>query len=185
MRMGGPKGLLTWPDGTRWITKAVTMLRDGGCSEVVVIVGSGADEMGALAADANATVIHAAYWRWGISQSLAAGLNHLQGGQVGAALVHLVDLPDVGEKVVARVLASAELSDQVLARAVYGGRPGHPVLLGRAHWVALMSSASEDGGARVYLSTHEPASIECGDLATGTDVDTRDAFARWRIELQV
>jgi CTP:molybdopterin cytidylyltransferase MocA len=61
----------------------------------------------------------------------------------------------------------------VLARAVYDGRPGHPVLLGRAHWAAVIGSATGDEGARHYLAERHPTSVECGDLAAGHDVDRR------------
>ena len=51
--------------------------------------------------------------------------------------------------------------------------PGHPVLLGRDHWAAVAQQAAGDAGARGYLRTHDVALVECGDLATGHDVDAR------------
>ncbi len=60
----------------------------------------------------------------------------------------------------------------VLARAAYEGRPGHPVLIGRDHWAGAREAAVGDRGARDYFETHPPVLIECGDLATGRDVDT-------------
>jgi CTP:molybdopterin cytidylyltransferase MocA len=183
VRIGGTKGLLTWPDGTRWITRAVAVLQDGGCSKVVVVVGSDAGEVGELAVKAGAEVVHAKNWRLGMSESLAAGITHLQGTDAHAALVHLVDLPDVGADVVARVRQLVWPGREALARAVYHGRPGHPVLLGRNHWGGLALATSDGGGARKYLSAHKPAEFECGDLATGADVDTQDALKRWRLGL--
>ena len=87
------------------------------------------------------------------------------------ALVHLVDLPDVGAEVVRRVLAQAGAGAEVLARASYAGTPGHPVLLGRDHWGPVSEAAAGDQGARSYLATHDLTLVECGDLATGADVD--------------
>jgi CTP:molybdopterin cytidylyltransferase MocA len=85
-------------------------------------------------------------------------------------LVTLVDLPDVTAEVVRRV-ASAATGPEVLARATYDGRPGHPVLLGRDHWAGVRASATGDAGARDYLVAHDVVAVECGDLATGRDVD--------------
>jgi CTP:molybdopterin cytidylyltransferase MocA len=51
--------------------------------------------------------------------------------------------------------------------------PGHPVLLGRDHWAGVIDSATGDQGARTYLSRHEVEFVECGDLASGRDVDVR------------
>jgi CTP:molybdopterin cytidylyltransferase MocA len=51
--------------------------------------------------------------------------------------------------------------------------PGHPVLLGRDHWAGVVETSTGDRGARDYLASHEVALVECGDLATGADVDAR------------
>ena len=58
-------------------------------------------------------------------------------------------------------------------RAAYDGVPGHPVLIGRDHWDGVVASAVGDRGARDYLAAHGVALVECGDLATGVDVDRR------------
>ena len=58
-----------------------------------------------------------------------------------------------------------------VARATYDGTPGHPVLIGRGHWAGVIESAIGDQGARSYLGSHQVELVECGDLATGRDVD--------------
>jgi CTP:molybdopterin cytidylyltransferase MocA len=102
--------------------------------------------------------------------SLRVGLTALAGRDADAALVTLVDLPDVGAEVVRRVVEQGS-GDGTLLRATYAGRPGHPVLIGRDHWAGVAATARGDEGARSYLATHEPVACECGDLATGRDVD--------------
>ena len=62
----------------------------------------------------------------------------------------------------------------VLARAAYDGVPGHPVLLGRGHWPDVVAVVTGDRGARDYLRGREVRLVECGDLATGRDVDHPD-----------
>jgi len=49
------------------------------------------------------------------------------------------------------------------------------VVLGRSHWQAIAANAHGDAGARDYLSTNDAALVECGDLATGADVDSRNS----------
>ena len=56
-------------------------------------------------------------------------------------------------------------------RSTYDGEPGHPVLIGRDHWAGVVETAEGDRGARTYFRTHEPVACECGDLATGRDLD--------------
>jgi CTP:molybdopterin cytidylyltransferase MocA len=109
-------------------------------------------------------------WAEGMGASLRAGLAALQDGPCDAALVTLVDLLDVDETVLRRVLGAAD-GRGALVRASYDGRPGHPVLIGRDHWAGVVATAEGDRGARTYLAAHEPVACECGDLATGRDVD--------------
>jgi hypothetical protein len=47
------------------------------------------------------------------------------------------------------------------------------VLIGRDHWRGVASAATGDRGARDYLATHDVELVECGDLASGRDVDQR------------
>ncbi len=165
-RLGMPKALVPG-----WLPGAVEALHDGGCVRVVVVLGAHAEEARPLVPH-HAAVVVAEDWAEGMSHTLRAGLVALEVGDAPAALVHLVDLPDVTADVVRRVLA-AGVRDTTLARATYEGRPGHPVLLGRAHWTGVIEEADGDRGARGYLASHDVVPVECGDLATGHDVDSR------------
>ncbi|MGJ9423050.1 nucleotidyltransferase family protein [Aeromicrobium sp. CF3.5] len=165
-RYGGPKSLVPG-----WLAHAVGVLREGGCDDVHVVLGAQADQARALVPGGVAITI-ATDWDDGMAASLRAGLRGLLETAATGALVHLVDLPDVSAPVIQRVLNQAH-GPQALARAAYDSRPGHPVLLGRAHWDGVLAGASGDAGARDYLSANPPSLIECGDLATGHDVDTQ------------
>lgn len=175
-RMGIPKALLRDPHGVPYLDRAVGCLLDGGCATVTVVLGASADEARALLDDAGwveddaVAVIEAADWSTGMGASLRAGLASLSASDSVAALVTLVDLPDVGDDVVRRLLADPAGPD-TLARAAYDGKPGHPVLLGREHWAGVVGTAQGDRGARDYLATHDVRAVECGDLATGRDLD--------------
>jgi CTP:molybdopterin cytidylyltransferase MocA len=175
-RMGGPKALVRGDDGTAWVVRAARDLRSAGCDPVRVVVGAAAAEVTALLAadqDLPVDLVVAADWSQGMGASLRAGLDGLSRlvPDAQAALVHLVDLPDVGVDVLTRVASLA--APDVLARATYAGRPGHPVLLGRDHWTAVAAGARGDAGARGYLAEREVLAVDCSDLASGTDVDTR------------
>lgn len=168
-RMGRPKALMHDLDGTSWLLRSVATLDRGGCDQVTVVLGAGADEAEAMLASVPVDVIVAPNWQAGMSASLRAGLGFLADGD--SAVISLVDLPDVSGDVVRRLISSGAGRD-ALARASYDGVPGHPVLLGRHHWPGVLASASGDRGARDYLAVHEHLLVECGDLATGVDVDS-------------
>jgi nicotine blue oxidoreductase len=168
-RFGGPKALARDDDGTSWLLRSVQALRP--CAEIVVVLGAEAEQAAALL-PMSVVRVRAEDWADGMGASLRAGLEALGPTEHAAALVSLVDLPDVDAAVVARLLGHGSGRD-VLARAAYGGVPGHPVLLGRDHWDGVVATAVGDRGARDYLAAHEVALVECGDLATGADVDRR------------
>ena len=171
-RMGTPKALLVDDDGTSWLRRSVATLTDGGCDAVTVVLGAAADQARALLVGEDVTVVLAADWSTGMAASLRAGLASIVEGEWAAAIVTLVDLPDVTADVVRRVLEGS-VDATTLRRATYDGRPGHPVVLGRDHWAGVLDSAAGDHGARDYLGTHPVDLVESGDLATGRDVDTR------------
>jgi CTP:molybdopterin cytidylyltransferase MocA len=116
-------------------------------------------------------------WAEGMGASLRAGLASMDDAPADAVVVTLVDLPDVGGDVVRRVVA-AGTGPHALVRAEYDGRPGHPVLLGREHWTGVAATARGDQGAREYFRAHPPTACECGDLATGRDVDRPEDLPR-------
>lgn len=161
-RYGKPKVLV---EG--WLDIAVDALRAGGCAGVVVVLGAAQ-----VPAPAGAVAVTAARWQDGLSASVRTGLE--QAGRMGAeyAVLHVVDTPDVGPAVVARVLGRAIASPAGLARAVFGGRPGHPVVIARRHWPDVLARISGDRGAGAYLRTRDDVEVvDCADLAGGQDID--------------
>lgn len=139
---------------------------------MTVVLGAAAERAAALVPPGPVSTVVAEDWAQGMSASLRAGLSALAGTDAAVAVVSLVDLPDVGADVVHRVLTAATGSG-VLVRASYDGRPGHPVVLGRDHWAGVLDAVAGDAGARDYLAARAVVEVECGDLATGRDVDHR------------
>jgi CTP:molybdopterin cytidylyltransferase MocA len=172
-RMGMPKALVTDDRGS-WLVRGVTTLSAGGCRRVTVVLGAEAERAAALldGLPEMPRIVVADDWAEGMGASLRAGMLALTDSTDGFILVSLVDLPDLVPEVVARV-GRATRSPHVLARAAYDGVPGHPVLFGRDHWPGVLETAQGDQGARAYLAGREVELVECGDLATGADVDSR------------
>lgn len=162
-RFGMPKVLA---EQGKWLRAAVDAL-SGSCDDVVVVLGAAVVDV-----PGPARSVVASDWADGLSASLRAGLAATDGAQY--VVLALVDTPDVGADVVARVLAAARSAASGLARATYGGRPGHPVVIERSHVAALTETLHGDEGARVFLAGRSDVlAVECGDLATGVDVDVR------------
>jgi CTP:molybdopterin cytidylyltransferase MocA len=161
-RYGKPKVLVD-----DWLDIAVSALHDGGCAQVVVVLGAAQ-----VPVPPGVTAVTAADWDIGLSASVRAGLARADAMGADHAVLHVVDTPDVGAAVVARVLAAGWASGSGLARAYFGDRPGHPVVIARAHWPGVLAGLSGDQGAGAYLRDAQGVErVDCSDLAGGRDID--------------
>ncbi|HEY0951202.1 NTP transferase domain-containing protein, partial [Nocardioides sp.] len=59
-RMGRPKALVRAADGEPWLVRGVRALADGGCAQVGVVLGAGAEEALPLLEGTGATAVVAA-----------------------------------------------------------------------------------------------------------------------------
>ena len=170
-RMGQPKGLVRTATGEPWLVRATSLATDAGCDPVFAVVGAHAPEVSALVPpESAAQVVVATEWAVGMAESLRAGLASAVASNATACLILLVDMPDLPAAVLDRILARGVTADTV-TQAVYKGRPGHPVLVGRAHWAAMVRDLAGDRGARAYLAAHGVDEVECSDLFDGHDID--------------
>jgi len=172
-RYGQPKVFATDTTGRLWLERVVAALREGGCDEVLVVIGADADRArGIVAGIDGARSVDAVDWAGGLSSSVRAGLTAAAATDADTAVIAPVDVPGMPSTVVTRVLRAAS-GPAMLARAVFDGRPGHPVVIGREHWAAVAASVQGDSGANRYLETHGTLPVECADLWDGADTDTR------------
>ena len=163
-RYGMPKVLA---GNGQWLRKAVAALRDGGCRDVAVVLGAALVDV-----PPPARPVVADDWADGMSASLRAGIDALDSDAVDFAVVLTVDTPDIGPAAVRRVLAAAAAAPSGIARAYYGERPGHPVVIARRHWPELVDVVHGDEGARPFLAARDDVvSVDCADVATGADID--------------
>ncbi|MBJ7289644.1 NTP transferase domain-containing protein [Williamsia sp.] len=163
-RYGMPKVLAEQGD---WLRAAVVALADGGCDEVVVTLGAALVD---VPVPARAVVVPR--WADGLSESVRSGLiEAIRADCAGVALL-VVDVPDTSAAVVRRVLDAAGARREALVRAVFGGRPGHPVYLGADHLAGVLTTITGDRGAGAYTDQRpDVVTVECGDLTSGRDRD--------------
>lgn len=182
-RFGGPKALARTAAGEPWVERAVATLRRGGCSSVLVALGAGAADASPLV-PGGADILVVPDWADGLSVTVRAALAAIAPGTADAALLVPVDTPDMPQEVCVRLIAAArgcadgegaggggDATAAALARAVFDGVPGHPVLIGREHWSAVAERVAGDQGAGPYLRAHGATRVECGDLWDGADID--------------
>jgi CTP:molybdopterin cytidylyltransferase MocA len=166
-RFGGAKQLAML-DGEPLLEHALRAMTAAPVGRVVVVLGSGADEIASVVDLHGADSIVCSRWEEGQSASLACGLAEL--ADCEAVVVTLGDQPRMSPDAIRRVIASRNGAPAV--RATYGGTPGHPVLLERELFEPLRN-VSGDKGARNLLLSVQVLDVPCDDLGGGEDVDTR------------
>jgi CTP:molybdopterin cytidylyltransferase MocA len=167
VRFGRPKQLAIL-DGRPLLEHAIRALKASPVGRVVVVLGSGADQVAAAVDGHGAEFLVCERWDEGQSASLACGLGAL--ADCEAVVITLGDQPRLSPEAVRRVIAGrAEGVDAV--RATYGGAPGHPVLLEHRLFGRMRDVTGDHGARNLLLSVHTHE-VACDDLGGGEDVDT-------------
>jgi len=120
--------------------------------------------LGAHDVETSARTVQCSEWEQGRGASLRCGLAAL-GEETRAAIVVLVDGPDLSPAAIDRVVAVWRESGAEVVAATYSGDRGHPVLLAKPVWERI-----PDQGARGLPALLVP----CDDLGSPGDVDFAD-----------
>ena len=158
----------------RWAVKAALASR---ARPVVVVTGHASAEVEAALAGLDVRFVHNPGYVDGLSTSLRAGVSALP--ESGGVLVLLGDMPEASAAVVDALIAAFEATPGALAAvALYGGRRGNPVLLGRGLF-GEVTRLSGDEGARGLLAGLPPdriAAVEVAEAGVTRDIDTPADF---------
>jgi molybdenum cofactor cytidylyltransferase len=166
-RFGSSKQLAEL-DGRPLLEHAIRAMAASSVGRVVVVLGSGAEEVHATVDMHGADALVCRRWAEGQAASLACGLAELSGCE--AVVVTLGDQPLMSPDAIRRVIA-ARGRGAAAVRATYRGEPGHPVLLERRLF-ERMRDVTGDHGARNLLLRVRTREVPCDDLGGGQDVDT-------------
>lgn len=170
-RLGEPKQLLVL-DGKPLLQHVVDVVATCGFAKIVVVLGHAADEIEAVLElpEGARAVVNPEYLD-GQSTSLRVGLASVA-PDAGAAAIFLGDQPRLSATAIEQVVDAFRSSGARVARAVYRGTPGHPVIVARESFNAF-GDISGDVGARVVLDG-SPEVVEVAlDMDPPLDVDTR------------
>jgi len=170
-RMGRPKPLIPF-SGTTVIEHILGTLRAAHLDGVLVVLGAEAEKVAARAAPFGVRTTLNADYRLGMLSSVQQGFRALP-ASAGAALVFLVDQPAVSAATVKALVRAFVANGEAIAVPTFGGRRGHPLLLGTGLRDDILKLDPEVG-LRQLLRRHAADVLEVPvrDSAVLRDMDT-------------
>ncbi|MCY4018932.1 MAG: nucleotidyltransferase family protein [Chloroflexi bacterium] len=176
-RMVENKLLLPWVDGEPIISHVVKAYVDAGLGPIIVVTGREAAVVGAAVAAYGPTLAHNPDFATGeMLSSVKVGLRGLREG-LGAVFIQPGDMPCVTSAVIGQLGAAHAPGFNVAP--VYQGQRGHPVLLDRAFWRAMLDLPAAARPRDVIQGAREKLRlVEVDEKGVVLDVDTREAYER-------
>ena len=180
-RMGRAKATLPIGDRDTFLTRIIRTFHEAAVDDVVLVVGHDADAVRASVARVGlaARVVVNADYESGQLSSLLTGLRAVNRPGVRAMLLTLVDVPLVSAATVREVLERYRSARVPIVRPVQGERHGHPVLIDRSLFGALLGADPTRGAKSIVRAHASPAGdVEVDDEGAFLDVDTPADYAR-------
>lgn len=188
-RMVENKVLLPWRDGKPLVRHVAAKFVAACAGNVLIVTGRDAAQVAAAVADLNLRCVHNSDFATGeMLSSVKVGLRALRDNMglqrhksVAAAFIQPADMPLVTQTVVEQLLAAHAAGWNVAPR--YKSRRGHPVLLDRAYWEAMLDLPAEAKPRDVIESARERLHlVDVEAEGVLLDIDTRARYERalWR-----
>lgn len=179
-RMGQPKMLLPWEEGTV-LSHVISVYQKSGLADILVVTGGAREEVETLASEQNARIVHNSDFASGeMLSSIQCGLRALT-HQTQGALIGLGDQPQVQEGSVRMVCEAFEETRSTLVVPSYQMRRGHPWLVARPFWDELLNLGSPKS-PRDFLNARQDEIhyVNVDDPNILADLDTPDEYKKWR-----
>jgi CTP:molybdopterin cytidylyltransferase MocA len=171
-RMGEPKALLSWGEGTVLSTIVATLGR-AGFARPLVVLGSDQDLIGAEARRVGASTIMNADWELGRFTSIRIAAERAR-YESASLLLWPVDCPGVNENTVRLLARSADENRGANVVPRFSDRGGHPVVI-CATTVDAICEAPDDTSLRDLLQSDSASrlDVEVADPAVVENINRR------------
>ena len=174
-RMGRPKPLLKWR-GRTLVEHQVSILVEGGASEVVVVLGHRSEEVAPFAESTGASYVVNHQYREGRTSSIKAGLAAVS-EQAEDIILMGVDQPRTAE-IVRRVVDTHVAASALLTSPRLEGRGGHPLMFSNRLLPELKLISEENQGLREVFERHraEITEVHFDDPMVRLDLNTPETY---------
>jgi molybdenum cofactor cytidylyltransferase len=179
-RMGQPKMLLPWGDGTV-LTRVISIFHNSGLEDILVVTGGAKEAVEDLVSKLNVRIVHNRNFASGeMLSSIQCGLRALT-RQTQGALIGLGDQPQVRDGSVRKVCEGFEETKSSIVVPSYQVRRGHPWLVARPLWEELLRMESPQS-PRDFLNAHreEIRYVNVDDPNILTDLDTPQDYLKFK-----
>ena len=173
--MGRPKPLLQWR-GSTLVEHQVSVLLEGGASEVVVVLGHRSEDVAPYVERTGATFVVNEQYREGRTSSIKAGLEAVS-EQTEDIILLGVDQPRTAQ-IVRRVVETHLAAAALLTSPRLEGRGGHPLMFSARLMPELKLISEENQGLREVFERHraEITEIHFDDPVVRLDLNTLEAY---------
>ena len=149
--MGRPKPLLQWR-GSTLVEHQVSILLEGGASEVVVVLGHRSEDVAPYVERTGASFVVNEQYREGRTSSIKAGLEAVP-EQAEDIILLGVDQPRTAQ-IVRRVVETHLAAATLLTSPRLEGRGGHPLMFSAGLMPELKLISEENQGLREVFERH-------------------------------
>jgi molybdenum cofactor cytidylyltransferase len=168
-RFGSPKQLVRLA-GRPLLHTLVARAAEVTGNALIVVLGSGADQLAPLLKHSPGTVVINRDWREGLASSIRAGVARLPPACTAALLV-LADQAGVTTDDLRRLAGTWRKQPQYMAAALYAGTVGAPAIFPRSLFPEL-AALRGDAGARAVLRRGADTLARVPMPSAAVDVDT-------------
>ena len=174
-RMGRPKPLLQWR-GTTLVEHQVSILLEGGASEVVVVLGHRSEDVAPYVDRSGAVYIVNHRYKEGRTSSIKVGLE-VVAKQTADIILMGVDQPRTAQ-IVRRVVDAHISSGALLTSPRLQGRGGHPLMFSAQLLPELKLISEQNQGLREVFERHraEITEVHFDDPMVRLDLNTPEAY---------
>jgi molybdenum cofactor cytidylyltransferase len=168
-RFGSPKQLVRI-GGRPLLHTVVARAAEVTGNALIVVLGSGAAELGPLLKHTPGSVVVNRHWREGLASSIRAGVARLPSSCAGVLLV-LADQAAVTTDDLKRLAGTWRRRPHCIVAALYGGTTGAPAIFPRASFADL-AALRGDAGARSILRRSADRLVRVPMPGAELDLDT-------------
>ena len=179
-RMGALKALLPWK-GMTLVRYQVTILKQGGCDEIVLVTGHRSEDIRAELFDLEVSFVENSDYQSGRVSSVKEGIKSAS-SDTNAFVLLAVDQPRTPD-IINSLINSHATSDPIVTSPRFNSKGGHPVVFSSSIKTEILSISEETEGLRSVFEKYrdEMNEVHFEDPIVRLDLNTYEDYEKARV----